>query len=144
MNTEPRTFPPRPIRGLRARFVRQFSCPSDFADVTVDFEPWEDGFTFEVDREATVVNDPGPRELAAYHAALAAGMREELAELAESASGGGLVVAVAVVVRRTVVHDVDSHAGAFHRAGRLVVREAFDQAYGGPSRPERRRAAPSR
>ncbi|MCC9308136.1 hypothetical protein LN042_13740 [Kitasatospora sp. RB6PN24] len=107
MNAAPHTFPPRPIRGVRARFVHQAGCPSDFADVTVDFEPWEDGFVFEIDPGATVVNDPGPPEPAAYHAALASGMREELAE---SAGGGGLVVAVAAVLQRIVVHDVDSHA----------------------------------
>jgi elongation factor G len=119
------TFPPHPIRGVRARFVRQASCPCSFADVTVDFEPGEEGFTFETDPGATVVNDPGPRELAAYHAALVAGMREELAELPAD-----LVVAVTVVLHRTVVNDVDSHAGAFHRAGRVAVREALVQAYG--------------
>ncbi|MCC9308135.1 hypothetical protein LN042_13735 [Kitasatospora sp. RB6PN24] len=43
----------------------------------------------------------------------------------------------------TRMHDVDSHAGAFHHAGRLAVRAAFAQAYGAPDRVELRRAAES-
>jgi elongation factor G len=122
-------FPPRPLRGIRARFVRQAGCPSDFAAVTVDFEPWEEGFAFEVAPGATLLGNPGQHDLATYHTALVAGMRAELAELPAD-----LVVAVAVVLHCTVVHDVDSHAGAFHQAGRVAVREALTQAYGRAAR----------
>ncbi|MBV6701032.1 hypothetical protein KV557_28655 [Kitasatospora aureofaciens] len=126
-------FPPFPIRGVRARYVRQAGCPSDFADVTVDFEPWEDGLVFEVADGAEVAGGPAGSDLMVYHKAFVAGVREELAARAAD-------VAVAVVVHRTAVHDVDSHERAFHAAGRVAVREAFARIDGPPRRPKRRRA----
>ncbi|MEU6235779.1 hypothetical protein [Kitasatospora sp. NPDC047058] len=132
---EPPAFPPRPVRDVRAVYARQAGCPSDLADVTVDFEPWEDGFAFEVAGDATVSGSPEPGDLAGFHAALAAGMQEELA----GRTAGGRV-AVAVVVRRTAVHAVDSRDRSFHEAGRLAVRLAFERLDGPPPRPKRRRA----
>ncbi|MCG6498781.1 hypothetical protein [Kitasatospora sp. A2-31] len=124
--TDVATFPPRPIRGVRGLYARQTGgCPCDFADVTVDFEPWEDGFVFEVARDAVVRGHASPEELAGYHAALVNGMREELAEQA-----AGRPVAVAVVLRRTGIHEVDSRDGSFRTAGRRAVRAAFAEAYG--------------
>ncbi|MEU8511756.1 hypothetical protein AB0C76_09235 [Kitasatospora sp. NPDC048722] len=126
-------FPPFPVRGVRARYVRQAGCPSDFADVTVDFEPWEDGVLLEVAREATVVGTIPADELRLWHEAFVDGVREELA--ARGVDG----VAAAVVVRRTVVHDVDSSAHSFRAAGRVAVREAFVRIDGPPPRTKRRR-----
>ncbi|MFF8962825.1 hypothetical protein ACF1BK_08745 [Streptomyces globisporus] len=48
MTTEPRTFPPRALRDVKATYARQASCPSFFAQVVADFEPWEPGVEFEV------------------------------------------------------------------------------------------------
>ncbi|MFF8813095.1 hypothetical protein [Streptomyces pactum] len=115
-------------------YARQSSCPADFAEVTVDFEPWEEGITFEA--AATPVTHgyvEGP-ELAAYRDALGEGIREELAGL-----GAGTTVAVAVVLREVRVHEVDSHPGAFREVGRVAVRRALALAYGPPPRPKRRR-----
>ncbi|MFC5889302.1 hypothetical protein RMN57_36720 [Kitasatospora sp. CM 4170] len=126
MSTDVTAFPPRPIRGVRGLYARQTGgCPCDFADVTVDFEPWEDGFVFEVAGDAVVAGHVSQEELAGFHAALVAGMREELAEQA-----AGRPVAVAVVLRRTGIHEVDSRDGSFRTAGRRAVRAAFADAYG--------------
>ncbi|MGW3579863.1 hypothetical protein ACWDM8_00870 [Streptomyces rubiginosohelvolus] len=48
MTTEPRTFPPRPLRGVKAAYIRQAGCPSSVAITVSDFEPWEQGVEFEV------------------------------------------------------------------------------------------------
>ncbi|MEV0400362.1 hypothetical protein [Actinoallomurus sp. NPDC050550] len=127
-------FPPCPIRGVWARYVRQTSCPSDVAIVLVDFEPWEEGFTFEVADSATVEDHFHP-ELPGYRAALAEGIREELAEQVT-----GTPLAVAVVLQKIHVHEVDSHDGAFRMAGRVAVREALLRLNGPPPKPKRRRA----
>ncbi|GAB3980747.1 hypothetical protein GCM10029978_079640 [Actinoallomurus acanthiterrae] len=137
MESENEAFPPCSVRGVRALYVRQTSCPCDFADVTVDFEPWEEGFAFEVADSATVEDHFRP-ELPGYRAALAEGIREELAEQVTD-----VPLAVAVVLQRIRVHEVDSHDGAFRKAGRVAVREALLRLNGPPPRPERRRARPS-
>jgi translation elongation factor EF-G len=120
MDAGPRVFPPRPIRGVRATYAHQTSCPGDFASVTVDFEPGEPGFAFEVAEGAAVEDFSFPEALPGFHAALAEGMREELAEL-----GDGVTVAVAVVVQAVRVHDIDSRDSSFRMAGRLAVRKAL-------------------
>jgi translation elongation factor EF-G len=132
MDLEPRTFPPHPIRGVQAVYARQAGCPSDFAKVTADFEPWEDGFAFEVAGNAVVRGYHFEDELAGFHAAVASGMGEELAQQV------GTAVAVAVVLRGIHVHAVDSSDRSFRMAGRLAVRAALVQAYGPPPRPKRR------
>ncbi|WP_344628822.1 hypothetical protein [Streptomyces glaucosporus] len=132
--SEATTFPPRPIRGVRAKYVRQAGCPCDFADVTVDFEPWEEGFAFEVAGNATVDGTCLPGELVSFHAALAEGIREELTRLPD-----GTTVAVAVVLRNIRIHEIDSHEGSFREAGRVAVREALVRLHGPPPRPKRRR-----
>ncbi len=43
----PERFPPRPIRSVRELIVPRGNC-GPFADVTVDFEPAEAGFVFEI------------------------------------------------------------------------------------------------
>ncbi|MFE7136799.1 hypothetical protein ACFVAG_03535 [Streptomyces sp. NPDC057644] len=133
MTTELRTFPPRPLRGVKAAYVRQGGCPSYFAQVVADFEPWEQGVEFELADTSTV---PGwPAEwVSELHEAFGSGVREELAAL-----DPGTTVAVAVVLRSIKVHEVDSNALAFRHAGRLAVRNALVEAYGPPPRPRRDR-----
>lgn len=115
-------------------YARQAGCPSDFAEVTADFEPWEDGFTFEVAGDAVVKGTHFEDELDGFHAAVAAGMGEELAD-----QGTGTTVAVAVVLRGIGVHLIDSSDRSFRMAGRLAVRDALIRAYGPPPRPKRPR-----
>ncbi|MCC8477607.1 hypothetical protein LMJ41_06820 [Streptomyces globisporus] len=133
MTTEPRTFPPRPLRGVRAAYIRQAGCPSSVAIAVSDFEPWEQGVEFEVADTSTV---PGwsADEVSELHEAFGSGVREELAAL-----DPGTTVAVTVVLRSIKVHEVDSHPLAFRHAGRLAVRNALVEAYGPPWRPRRDR-----
>ncbi|MGW6564129.1 hypothetical protein [Streptomyces sp. NPDC054975] len=114
------SFPPRPLRGVRAVYARQAGCPSDFADVTVDFEPWEEGVVFESSADLAIRGDATPEEAAEFQAAVADGIREELAALET-----GTTVTVAVVLRAMGIHAVDSHPRAFHHAGRLALRNAL-------------------
>ncbi|MEU7039342.1 hypothetical protein ABZ958_37690 [Streptomyces sp. NPDC046237] len=114
------SFPPRPLRGVRAVYARQAGCPSDFADVTVDFEPWEEGVAFESSADLAIRGHAPPQDVAAFQAAAADGIREELAALEP-----GTTVAVAVVLRAMGIHAADSHPRAFHHAGRLAVRNAL-------------------
>ncbi|MFC8694628.1 hypothetical protein [Streptomyces parvus] len=133
MTTQPRTFPPRPLRGVRATYARQASCPSFFAQVVVDFEPWDQGLEFEVADTSGVPSWP-PEWVSELHEAFGSGVREELADLAP-----GITVAVAVVPGSIKVHEVDSNSLAFRHAGRLAVRNALVEAYGPPPRPRRNR-----
>ncbi|MFJ6385115.1 hypothetical protein ACIQI7_34565 [Kitasatospora sp. NPDC092039] len=120
------SFPPRPVRGVRAGYVHQTSCPGDLAIVTVDFEPWQEGLHVESAPGATVKGGPEPGDLERFHAALAEGVRAELAERLP-----GVPVALALVVRHTVVHVIDSREHSFRTAGRLAVREALALLDGG-------------
>ncbi|MDT0495327.1 hypothetical protein ACPEIF_26290 [Streptomyces sp. NPDC012600] len=122
MTTRPPAFPPRPLRGVRATYARQTSCPSDFARVVVDFEPWEPGLAFEVDDRAARVPGWSAQDVAELCEALRTGIHEELAAL-----GPGTTVAAAVVVRELTVHEVDSSPRSFRAAGRLAVRNALAQ-----------------
>jgi elongation factor G len=105
--------------------------------VTVDFEPWEDGLAFEV-ADSAAAEDHFRPEMPGFHAALVEGIREELAEQVTD-----MPLAVAVILRRIRVHEVDSHDRAFRMAGRLAVREALGRLHGSPPRPKRRRSRPS-
>ncbi|WP_326766897.1 hypothetical protein OG978_22235 [Streptomyces sp. NBC_01591] len=134
-------FPPHPIRDVQATYARQAGCPSDFAQVVADFEPWEEGVEFEVVGTASVKGRPA-EEIASFHEGFIEGVREELAALAEREPA--TAVAVAVVLRRIKVHEADSHRGAFLAAGRVAVRNALVQAYGPPPRPKRRRGSAER
>ncbi|MFJ6513075.1 hypothetical protein ACIQMO_26925 [Streptomyces sp. NPDC091406] len=133
MTTEPRTFPPRPLRGVKAAYIRQAGCPSSVAITVSDFEPWEQGVEFEVADTSTV---PGwsADEVSELHEAFGSGVREELGAL-----DPGTTVAVTVVLRSIKVHEVDSNPLAFRHAGRLAVRNALVEAYGPPPRPRRDR-----
>ncbi|GAA4624212.1 hypothetical protein GCM10023196_023480 [Actinoallomurus vinaceus] len=117
--------------------MRQTSCLSDVAIVVVDFEPWEEGFTFEV-ADSVTVEDHFRHQLPGFHAALVEGIREELAEKVTD-----VPLALAVVLRGIRVHETDSRDESFRMAGRVAVREALLRLNGPPPRPERRRARPS-
>ncbi|MGW3233280.1 hypothetical protein [Kitasatospora sp. NPDC001095] len=132
-------FPPRPVRGVRARYVRQAGCPGDVAIVTVDFEPWEEGLHLESAPDATVDGGPDPEDLERFHAALAEGVSAELAEQLP-----GVPLALALVVHHTVVHLVDSREHSFRTAGRLAVREALARLDGGAERDARSAYSPGR
>ncbi|MET8838839.1 hypothetical protein ABZW67_01895 [Streptomyces rubiginosohelvolus] len=133
MTTEPRTFPPRPLRGVKAAYIRQAGCPSSVAITVSDFEPWEQGVEFEV-ADTSAVPGWSADEVSELHEAFGSGVREELAALTP-----GTTVAVTVVLRSIKVHEVDSHPLAFRHAGRLAVRNALVEAYGPPPRPRRNR-----
>ncbi|MEU9063996.1 hypothetical protein AB0D13_35355 [Streptomyces sp. NPDC048430] len=134
MESDTGTFPPHPIRGVRAVYARQASCPSDFAEVTVDFEPWEAGVVFEVAADLAVDGDDDPEWEAECRAAVEAGIRDELTQ-----GGAGLSSAAAVVLRRMRFHPVDSHPRAFLQAGRLAVRNALAAAHRPPQAATERR-----
>lgn len=119
---QPPAFPARPVRSLRVVHSRQKSCPSDFALIVVDLEPWEEGVEFEVHAGLRTPRSLSATDLAAFTAATEEGLRAELAVL-----GAEVPVAVAVVLRALDVHEVDSHAGAFRTAGRLAVRRALEE-----------------
>ncbi|MCP2363641.1 translation elongation factor EF-G [Nonomuraea thailandensis] len=108
-------------------------CPHHYASVTVDFEPWEDGFAAEFADRAVAEHAPALDELPTLRAALIEGMREELARRIPEI---GLAAAV-VVQRMAVTHD--SSAASFRTAGRLAVREALERAYDRPPKRGRRR-----
>ncbi|MFD6280469.1 hypothetical protein ACFWFI_33635 [Streptomyces sp. NPDC060209] len=133
MESDTATFPPHPIRGVRAVYARQASCPSDFAEVTMDFEPWEAGVVFEVAVDLAVDGDDDPERQAECRAAVEAGVRDEL-----TWPGAGLSPAAAVVLRRMRFHPVDSHPRAFRQAGRLAVRNAFAAAHRPPQAAKER------
>ena len=89
----------------------------------MDFEPGEAGFVFEVAAGALPEDYYDPEALAGFCAALAAGMREELAD--REAEAG---LAMTAVVRSLRVHEVDSSDRSFRTAGRLAIRQALDEA----------------
>ncbi|MER0484574.1 hypothetical protein ABR737_40660 [Streptomyces sp. Edi2] len=139
MDSEARTFPPRPILGVQAVYARQSSCPADFAMVTVDFEPREGGIAFQVAADLDIGgwdhrSGISRSDIATFHTALDSGVREALAEL-----GVGTTAAVSVVLRSMRVHELDSHAKAFRAAGHVAVRNALALAYEPSPGPRRRR-----
>ncbi|MFF4696429.1 hypothetical protein [Streptomyces chattanoogensis] len=83
MDSEARTFPPHPIRGVQAVYAFHTGHPHDLAVVTVDFEPWEEGITFQVAAHLDIDRRDAfsQSEIATFHTALDTGIREELAEL---------------------------------------------------------------
>ncbi|MDQ0988442.1 hypothetical protein [Streptomyces sp. V2I9] len=111
MTTEPRTFTPRPLRGVKSVYVRQGGCPSVFAPAVADFEPWEPGVEYEVAGTSTAPSRP-PKWATELHDAFGSGVREALAAL-----GPETAVAVAVVLRSVTVHEVDSHPWRSSRPG---------------------------
>ncbi|WP_406300557.1 hypothetical protein OG948_40035 (plasmid) [Embleya sp. NBC_00888] len=107
----------RTLRGVRAGYVRQSSCPSDFAFVTFDFAPttgWgDDSLWVELDPEVRIVGDALP---VAYLTAFVAGIEEEWALRYPDERLVG-----ALTITEVRLHVVDSHKGSFRMAGRKAV-----------------------
>ena len=118
---EPRRFPPAPIRDVHVRHVKQ-SCAPRFAEISLDFEPADDGFTFEVaeDLEADYATSEDPSPL---FAAVAAGAGEQLG-LPEHA----FVPATRVVLRRIRTREFGARQLAFKIAGYLAAEQAVERA----------------
>jgi hypothetical protein len=119
-----RVFPPRPIKGVHVRRVKQAAC-GVFAIATLDFEPAPRGFRLTVGDGLRVDGrgwQPDHQTLAECLAGLAEGVEQELAAHA------GLDLRVEVVLREIVIHPVDSNALAFRAAGQLAASTALAQA----------------
>ena len=116
-------FPSRPLLGVQGRVVRQTSCPSLFADVTVDFLPTDlPGVELLLagDAEVGQGRDREPAPLPPeFLQALADGLRERLAE--ETA----VRPTVRVVVRKALMHETDSNPRSFTMAGRDAASRAL-------------------
>jgi hypothetical protein len=123
----PRKFPIHPIRDIEARYVKYAAC-GVFAIVTVDFEPGQ-GVGFELALAGDVRFVFGPdggdceyRSVFTYLDELAEGIREELAAEKQ------VLADVKVILRRMVIHPVDSNERSFRAAGKLAARAALEYA----------------
>ncbi|WP_433178764.1 hypothetical protein [Actinoallomurus sp. CA-150999] len=132
MPEEPPRFPPHPIRDVEARYVKQTVC-GVFAIVTVDFEPGHGaGSSIELAIPTDVCFVYGPnrgdhdyRVVFAYLDAFAKGMREELA------ANQPIIMDAKVILRRMVIHEIDSNEHSFHTAGKMAARTAMERALDG-------------
>lgn len=93
-------------------YARQAGPPSDFADVTVDFEPQAEGVACESAADLAVRGDATPEEACGFQAAVADGIREEPAALET-----GTTVAVAVILRAVGIHAAGPTRGHSTRRG---------------------------
>ncbi|MDT0455134.1 hypothetical protein RM550_05190 [Streptomyces sp. DSM 41527] len=112
-------FPPYPIRGVRVLHQRQ-NCAPHFAEITVDFEPAAEGFSFEVAEGLTVAYEPAG-DLPSFFDAVAAGIKEQL-----SRPEHGVVTATKVVLRQAHAEAFGSHELAFRIAGYLAAGKALE------------------
>lgn len=116
-------FLSQPIRDVEARYVRQSACGA-FAIVTVDFEPKAYGIELAV---------PSDVRLDFYGHAwdyrFVFGCVEALAEgiTGELGTRPDLDVRTKVILRRMVLHPVDSNEMSFRHAGRLAARTALER-----------------
>jgi hypothetical protein len=112
-------FPQRPMRGLRARYVKQAGCPSYFADVAFSAEPLGSAHpAVEVLADEAVAVLPHadlwePAFLAAFRNGFAEALEEDHPELRPD---------VLLVVTEMRIHEVDSNEVAFRLAGRAGLR----------------------
>ncbi|SEL85422.1 hypothetical protein [Streptacidiphilus jiangxiensis] len=123
MPGEPVRFPVEAIRDIHIRHVKQTSC-GPFAIITVDFEPLPSSSTgvrlaVPHDVELGYQGYVDHQELFGYLDAIAAGVRAELTAEARTTP------ATRVLVRRIVIHEVDSSERGFRTAGELAAREAL-------------------
>jgi len=101
-----------------------------FAIVTVDFEPGHgagNGIELAIPTDVRFVfgphgDDHDYRVVFAYLDAFANGMREELATEQQ------ITVDAKVILRRMVIHPIDSNEHAFHTAGKMAARTALEHA----------------
>lgn len=121
----------RTFRGVRAGYVRQSSCPSDFALVTFDFAPtigWgDDSLWVELDPEVRILGDALP---VAYLTAFVAGIEEEWARRNPDERLVG-----ALTITEVRLHMVDSHRGSFRMAGRKAVDAMLARLRSDPAGP---------
>jgi translation elongation factor EF-G len=126
-------FPPQPIRDVFIRHVKQTSGPGKFAIVTLDFERSRH-HTFEL----TLPNNlsllfaavdgnysDNYRSIVGYLDALAEGLRTEFEQVAKEHE---LIIGTTAILRRIVIHPIDSNDTAFREAGRMAVRTALERA----------------
>lgn len=134
--TEPVPVPPpclssHTLRGVRVGYVRQSSCPSDFAFVSFDFAPatgWgDDSLWVELDPEVRIVGDALP---IAYLTAFAAGIEEEWARRYPDEPLVGVLT-----ITEVRMHLVDSHKGSFRMAGRKAVDVVLARLRADPAGP---------
>ncbi|MCO6005630.1 hypothetical protein NE236_11620 [Actinoallomurus purpureus] len=132
MPEEPPRFPSHPIREVEARYVKQAVC-GVFAVVTVDFEPGHgagNGIELAIPTDVCFVfgrngGDHDYRVVFGYLDAFAKGMLEELA------ANQQIIMDAKVILRRMVIHDVDSNERSFHTAGKMAARTALERALDG-------------
>lgn len=117
----PPRFPPYPIRGVHV-LHKKINCAPQFAGITVDFEPADDGFVFEV-AEGLTVEYERPDELPGFFAAAAEGIQERL-----SLPECEVVTATRAVLRQARAHTFGSHPRAFKVAGHFAALKALEQA----------------
>ncbi|MGE7435966.1 MULTISPECIES: hypothetical protein [Kitasatospora] len=101
-----------------------------FIDVTLDFEPADEGFEFEV-QDGILADWEWPEDLPRFFSALARGVREELGHEAYR-----MAVAVRAVLRAARAHPIDSGEFSFYAGGERAAREAVARAFGEPPRAE--------
>lgn len=105
----------RGVSGLLYRHVKQDGGAGQFAHVTIDVEPADDGFAF----ASTVTGGRVPRE---YVRAVEAGCRDALSA---GPLGGHPVTGLRVTLTDGATHVKDSSEAAFRIAGWLALREAL-------------------
>ncbi|WP_152363049.1 hypothetical protein [Microlunatus speluncae] len=117
-------FPPRPIRAVRELIVPRGNC-GPFADITLDFEPAETGFVFEI-ADGVTADWEWPEYGPVYLEWVGTGVEEELRH-----EDHGLIVAVRVILQAARMHPVDSREQGFQRAGTRAAKQAIALAFGG-------------
>jgi hypothetical protein len=121
-------FPAEAIRDIHIRHVKQTSC-GPFAVITVDFEPLSGsstGVRLAVPHDVEL-GYPGcfdHQTLFGFLDAIAAGVREELS------AEDRIAPATRVLLRRVVIHELDSSESGFRTAGALAAREALKRSVG--------------
>ncbi|WP_460395628.1 hypothetical protein [Actinophytocola sediminis] len=116
-------FLSQPIRDVEVRYVRQSACGA-FAIATVDFEPKAYGFELAIPSDVRLEfyeHDWDYQSVFSYVEALAQGITEELGTRPD------LDVRVKVILRRMVLHPVDSNEMSFRHVGRLAARTALER-----------------
>ncbi|GHF35247.1 hypothetical protein GCM10010218_15570 [Streptomyces mashuensis] len=120
-------FPSRPLRGVHV-LHRRINCAPHFAEITVDFEPAEAGFAFEVAggvAEAAGAAYEPAEDLPRFFAAVASGMEERLRSTAQDHIRVG-AVATRAVLRHVRADAFGSHELAFRIAGYLAATKALE------------------
>ncbi len=117
-------FPSQPIRDVQVRYVRQTAGAGAFAILTVDFEPTTYGIDLTIPGDVRLEFDEFEwdyQSLFRYLEGLVWGVTEELGTRPD------LDVRTKVILRRLVLHPVDSNELGFRHAGRLVARAALER-----------------